>query len=340
MNKYIVLFFICSFFLISCKNDKNSTTDNNENKIKVDSINSIEEITKKIRENPLNADLFLLRSELYLTDLNIEEALNDAEIALRIDSLRPDIYLKIADYNLLLGKSEEAKDILIKSVRFFPDNIEIRLKLAYIYFYVQMYIDAMKELNYIEARNIQNSESFYLKALIFDEMEMYNDAITALKTAVEYDNSNWKAYNLIGLIYGSLDNKLAVEYFRTAVKLFPNNLEIRYNAGVVFQKFELYDEAIAEYEYVITADPKTTEAYYNLGIIYVDNKNFMSALENFTKAIEADSLSYRSYYNRGYTYEQLKNYKLAENDYRQSLKIMPNYELAIEGLNEVIEKKQ
>lgn len=336
MNKFIVLAIVSFIILTSCKNNNNQEIIEDSNDVK----NTIESITKKIRENPKNPDLFLQRAELYIQENDIKEAINDANIALRIDSLRPDIYAKIAEYNLLIGYSEDAKNILIRGIKNFPKDKILRLKLAYIYFYVQMYIDAMKEINYIEANNLQTTDSYFLKALILDETEMYQDAILALRTAIEYDNNNWEAYNRIGLIYGSLDDKMAVDYFTTAVKLFPTNLEIRYNAGVTFQKFGLFDNAISEYKYVIQADSLSKESHYNLGIIYVDNnKDYQLALKEFNTVIEIDSLYYKAFYNRGYTYEKLKNYPMAEKDFRQTLKIMPNFDLAIQGLNDIIDKR-
>jgi len=339
MNKTIVLIVFCLMVLVACNNDK-KTVKNDTNRMSIDSVETIESISQKIRENPLNADLFLERSELHMQELNAREAISDVELAIKIDSLRPDIYTRLSDYNMTIGQSEQAKDILVKAVNKFPLNTEARLKLAYIYFYVDMYDEAMNEIKFLEENNLQEAEVYFLKAMIFDAVEMYDDAIRTLGTAIEYNNNYWEAYNLLGLIYASLDNKLAVEYFITATNLFPDNLEIRYHAGYVFQKFGLIDKAINEYEYIISIDPNHFLSYFNLGDIYVNNlKDNKRSVEYFSKAIEIDPKSYKAYYNRGYVYELMGNYKLAESDYRKSLEIFPNYELAVQGLNEVLEKQ-
>ncbi|MDR2835649.1 MAG: tetratricopeptide repeat protein [Bacteroidales bacterium] len=332
----IKLFIIIAIIFSLCSCNQNSKTKTESLNDKKESITAINE---KIRKNPKSANLFLQRAELYLQKNNIIEAINDMQIALKLDSLNENYYIKIAEYQMIKGDSEQGKQSLEKCLKINPKNDEAKLKLAYIYFYVQMYNKALFELEDIETLKKQSSESYFLKALIFDETEMYENAIEALKLSIEYDNENWKAYERIGLILAGVNNKLAVDYFETAIRLFPANLEIRYNAGVVFQKFELFEKAVSEYQFVISNEPNMPEAHENLGIIYVNNiKNYNLAIEEFSKTIEIDSLDHTAYYNRGYTYEKMKNYKLAEIDYRKTLKIVPNYELAIQGLNEILEK--
>ena len=335
MYKLFIVGIFCCMVLVSCNNGGSPKKD----VIAVDTTETIESISKKIRENPENANLFLRRAELQFIDENIIEAINDAEIALRLDSLRPEIYTKLSEYYLLKGNSGSAKDVLIRCLAKFPKNADARLKLAQIYYYVELFKEAMKEIVFIEENDLQNADSYFVKALILNETQSYQEAIKALRKTIEYDSNHWEAYNLIGTIYCRLKDKLAVEYFTTATKLFPTNLEIRFNAGLTYQTFELTDRAIKEYEFVVAQDSSFSTAYYNMGYIYVNViKNYDKAVENFSKAIASDSVFYQAFYNRGYSYEIQGKYKLAETDYRQALKIMPNYDLAVKGLNEVINK--
>jgi len=351
MNKCFVIAVLTLAFFVSCKN-------NNTEKNKIilsDSINSIEAITEKIRENPRNAELFLKRAELQLQQRNIDEAINDVKISLLLDSLNKESYLKLYDYNMIAKKSEDAKNALLKCISIFPNYDEARLQLAWLYFFVDMYIQAMQEINYIESNKQQTSNSYYLKGLIYEFTEYFNDALTAFRKSIEYDNDNWESQMRIGLILAGNGDKTSVDYLKTAVNKFPNNMEIRYNAGVVYQKFELYDEALEEYSYIIenrnnvtvsynlknyiylsTAIPaRVYEAYFNSGKIYLDNlKNYQTAVEYFTNAIGEYS-SDNAYFSRGYAYELLKNFKEAETDYRKALEITPNYEPAIQGLNAI-----
>lgn len=337
MHKVLLIVVAALFFLVSCNtgNDK-KIVDQVQ-----DTTETIESLTKQIRENPENADLFIRRSKLQFEQENIDEAINDLEIALKVDSKLPDVYNELCELYLLRGESGKAKDVLIKCLEIYPSNADARLKLAQIYFYVEMYKEAMLEIVNLENNDLQSSDSYFVKALILNETQAFDDAVKALRSAIEFNNDNWEAYNLIGMIYYRQDNPLAVEYFTTAARLFPNNLEIRFNAGLVFQHFSFYDKAITEYDYVISADSTYYQAYYNQGYVYVNGTgNYEAAVESFTNAIKVDSSSYKAWYNRGFTYEVIGKYKLAELDYRKALEILPNYDLAVTGLNEVIAKQR
>ena len=72
MKKSIILIFIFSFYLFfsfsSCKNYGNKNVADILN----DTTLTIEDLTKEIRNNPKNADLFVKRSELFLQENNLK----------------------------------------------------------------------------------------------------------------------------------------------------------------------------------------------------------------------------------------------------------------------------
>lgn len=336
MLKHFLIVICFSLILISCNNNK---TDKINQDVLNDSTLTIDQIGKLIRENPKNADLFIRRSELYLKADKLDDAINDLEIALKVDTLRKQVYLDLSELYIKQGHSEKSKDILKLCLARFPFYAEGRIELARLYFLVQMYSEAMMEIMNLENNKIQNADSYFLKALILNETEAYPDAIKALKKTLEYNTKHWEAYNLIGLIYARQKDKIALEYFKTAVGLFPDNSEIRYNYGWTYQEFNMLDNAVKEYNEAIRIDSMLYEAHYNLGNIYVNQlKDYNKAITSFSNAIKSDSLAYKAFYNRGFTYEQMGKYKLAESDYRQALRILPNYDPAVSGLNEVIEK--
>ncbi len=341
MKKSIILIFIFSLFLIfsfsSCKNSGNKNIADIFN----DTTLTIEDLTKEIRNNPKNADLFVKRSELYLKENNLKEAIRDLEVALKVDSTRQDIYIKLSDLYLQKGNSKSANEVLKKCLTYYPANVEARIKLAYLYFYIQLYREAMQEIIVLERNNLQNGESYFLKALILNETEAYEDAAIALKKALEYNKNNDQAYILLGLVYTKLKDPIALEYFNTAASLFPDNAEVFFNRGYALQEFGKYIETEQSYLKATELDTAYYEAFYNLGYIYANflNKN-EEALKYFSRAIELRPNSEKAIYSRGFVYEKMGKYKLAEMDYRKVLEIHPNYDLAVEGLNEVIKKQQ
>ena len=59
------------------------------------------------------------------------------------------------------------------------------------------------------------------------------------------------------------------------------------------------------------------------------------AIEFLSKAIEVNPSYIEAYFARGYAYSLLKQKESAKADYNMCLKIQPNYELAIQALNNI-----
>jgi len=248
-----------------------------------------------------------------------------------LDSTNQNYLIKRAELYLHSGNSESAKNDLEKCLQFNRANDDALLKLAFIYYYVQMYQEALSLLQELESHMAASSESFFLKGLVFDETELFAQSIEALQKSIEYDNNNWIAYQRVALVCAGIEDKRAVDYFETAIKLFPDIIEIRYNAAVIFQQFALYEKAEDQYKIVIQKEPDFKDAHENLGIIYANKLiDYQKAIDEFTETINLDSLDHTAYYNRGYVYEKQKNYPQAIKAYQKCLKIHPNFDLAVQ----------
>jgi tetratricopeptide (TPR) repeat protein len=338
MQKFLGLIVII-IVVVSCNPRKTNKTDLEEVKDTViisDTLKALSGLSDQIRDNPRNHKLFYERAELQYASNNIPEAVNDLEIALRLDSANSVYMNELGVYYLKAGSSGKAKEILEKCEQIYPDNRDALFQLAQLYYYVQQYNDALLYIGKIESLNKQADDTYFLKALIYKENGNYEASLKSLRKTLEFNPNHWEAYNIIGLLYYEKQDALAVEYYNTAVNLFPNNIEICLNAAITYQKFGKVNESIYEYQHVLELDSLNFRAYYNLGYIYlVHSENYLEAVNSFTHAIAIDSSACEAFYNRGYAYELLGNFDFAKRDYQKSLQIVPNYSLAIEGLNSI-----
>lgn len=79
----------------------------------------------------------------------------------------------------------------------------------------------------------------------------------------------------------------------------------------------LFKEAIAK-------DENFWEAYYNLGILYFNKKQYDQALNQFNTIISSLPEFDKPYYSRGLIYEKLKNHDLALKDFKKVIEINPD----------------
>ncbi len=331
--KYIAFIFIIAGFA-ACNPDKKDVETSDEAVETTDSL-SIESFSEKIRENPKNPELFIKRSELYAEKGNVDEAINDLNISLKLDSLEANVYYKLIDYHMLKGQSGKAKMAAETCLKRLPGDKEALLRLAQIYYYVEDYMQALEYVRQIKSYNHQDADTYFIEALIFREMNVPAKAIESLQTVLEYDSEYIAAYNLLGQLFMNAEDVLALEYYKAGLMKAPGNVELMYNLGFYYQENNQQQLALEQYDKLLEVTDSThygalyNSAYINL--VHLDNYN--QAIKLFTNAIAVDSTAYKAFYNRGYAYELLGKYADAKANYYKALEIVPNYPLAIQGLN-------
>ena len=352
---YIILLLAFTLLAYSCKEDGNGKDGEITEPKTLD--DSIQMLSDQIRQNPHDAALFVQRSDLQFINGNLDEAINDMEIAMKVDSTKPPYYSKLASlYMLKANGSEKAKEVLNKCINRYPSYPQAHIDLAKIFLYVGMFQEAMQEIQFLELNNLQNGDSYFVRGIILrkaseTESDTANTrkwrqyALAAFKKAVEYDDENWEAYNLIGVSLTELGDSIALEYFKTAISKFPDNQEIKYWNGWSLRNFGHYEEAKDTYIEAAQMDSAsywTFLAYSDLGDMYKDISlepdRYNTAINYYSNALACDTTAFETFAKRGDAYAQNKQYQLAEADYRKALKLETNYEPAIEGLNRIAGK--
>lgn len=328
-----------ALYFLSCKNkSENNNQITTENKVEVDS--TFVKINQKIKNDISNPLLYIERAELYAERQDVPSAIADVDRAIRLDSLKAEFYIKKADYLLFQRKIQEVKDVLNTSLRINPNNAESNLKLAELYMFLKDNKEAMEYLNKVLKKDIYNAQAYFMKGIIFMEGGDTIKAVSSLQTAVEQNPDYYDAYIQLGVLLSAKKNPLAKQYYLNALKIKPNSIEALYNIGMFCQENNSFNEAIEYYNQILNIDAKNSLAHFNLGYVHlVDLHLLPEAVQHFSKAIDARSNYFEAYYNRGYAYELMKDWLNAETNYRQALSIKPDYTLAAEGLNRVLEKK-
>lgn len=325
-------------FIWSCGSDK-SSVEALLNK-PLDSL-SIYQISSEIRKNPFNAELFMRRAELYYNKSLIDSAINDAIIATRLDSLKPEQFIKLSEMYLSMGKSEDAKNILEKCNRINPDNDQVLVKIATIYFYVKDYKKTDEYLNLAAGSNPHNSEMFFIRGMLHREKKENKAAVLNFQKATENNPEYFDAFMMLGLISAEQKDSIAIQYYNAAINLNPKDIQPYYNLAMFYQENDRIPKAISEYQYILqNVDKSYIHAYFNQGYINMVYLNdFKKALLFFDSALAINPSYVEAVYNKGYCYEQLKNKSKAIEFYEQAKTIVPNFQLAVDGLNR-LDKKQ
>lgn len=119
--------------------------------------------------------------------------------------------------------------------------------------------------------------------------------------------------------------EVVASYFQRALQEDPNFWEARYNLGVIYYNFRLYDSAFEQFETVISQNPRFFKAYYGKGVIYFLDRRYDAALNEFKTTLTYNSDHDRSYYYSGIIYTRIDSLKKGIQSLEKSIEINPHY---------------
>lgn len=332
-----LLIAIASLIIVSCNSgEKSDSAIMHRKDSLIDKINSPEllSVNAELIKSPDNAALYAKRAKLYISLKQYDEAVGDALRAVKIDSTKAEYYITLADVYFAFNKTRASKETLEFIVKKYPENTEAHLKLGELFFLVRQYESAIKEINSALKIDINIARAYYLKGCVFKEMGDTSKAISSMETAIEQDNKYFEAFVDLGLLYSVHKNPVAFQYFDNALRVKPNNEMVQYAKAKLLQDMSKIDECLLEYEKLLVINKNNTQVLYNMGAVYLDKKKeLLKASDYFSKAISVDPKFTEAYFARGVCYEMMKDFSNAKADYNMCLQITPNYEGAIEALN-------
>ena len=123
------------------------------------------------------------------------------------------------------------------------------------------------------------------------------------------------------------DDKKAIEAYENLATSAPDNLDVQYALGSLYQEQGDYDKARAHFQKVLDADPKNVKALWSMGAVEVMSGNYQGALDFFNHglslSIELDNQEQKSLILQamGVTYRLMNKPDDAMRNYQQSMEI-------------------
>ncbi|MCB0804192.1 MAG: tetratricopeptide repeat protein [Bacteroidales bacterium] len=316
----------------SSENQKDSVNLANPEQAKLNRIN------QDIKESPSDPDLYEERALYFIDRGNYNEAFKDISSALDIDSNYAGYHITLADVYLGMGKLKKTVQSLERSLELDKSNPTAYLKLAEINIAIRDYKKALQNIDMALRIDELASKGYLLRGIVMLETGDTLKGIRNFQRAIDMNQDYFEAYMQLGVLYAGKKNSLAIDYFKNALNIQPDNIDALYNLAMFYQDYGEFEKAISNYKSIIEIDPSFFLAFYNIGYInLVYLSDYDAAIEYFTDAIEIKDDYAEAYYNRGFAWELKKNVEKSRENYQKSLEYKPNYEKAIEGLNRIDE---
>lgn len=327
-KQYLFLIgFIISFVFVCCKQK--------QKEVFIESMpEELASIYKEVKNNPKKAEPYMKLSAYYARKGQIDSALNNALVAVRMDSTNSNAYIVLSDAYFASLNIDASEEMLKRAISLDKTNNEAYLKLGELYFLIKDYKNSKEILGKAIQQETYNPKAYFIMGWNYRDEGDTSLAIRNYLIAADQNSDYFDAYMELGMLYHQRRNPLAVNYYNNALNIEPHNIQALYNLAMFYQETEDYEKALEKYRMILQIDPQNKLALHNMGWIYLTaEEKYEEAVVFFTKAIEIDPNYIEAIYNRGFSSELLGHYDNARQDYMYALKLVNNYPLAIEGLN-------
>lgn len=293
-------------------------------------------INAKIAENPKVDSLYKLRAAYYLGIGKPDSALSDIRRAINLNNQVSEYHILMGDIYLAMSNVNASRSALMQAFELDPKNVEPSLKLAELHLFTKEYDKVYIYLDKAVEIEPGNARAYFMRGFAQLEQGDSVKGIQNIQKATEMNPEYYDAFVKLGYVMSAKHNPMAEQYFKAAIKLQPRSVEARYGLGMYYQESNQPQDALKEYDMLLTISPAYRDAFYNIGYINLVWKiDFDKAIENFSKAIAIDPAYAEAYYNRGLSYEMQHKFDLARKDYKQALRLKENFEKAIQALNRI-----
>jgi len=276
--------------------------------------NAKKQLQEGLRTNPKDAEAHYLLGSIYAQEKQYPEMLQEYDASLALNPKHKADIEKIKEkhfrelFNSAVEKfnnkqPEEAITLLDQAVTISPGDRDAWALLAKSQIRIKQYDQSKTSLQKAIALDPQYSsyeERVLLMEMLYNESKQM-EALNLAEDILQKDPSNRDATRVAAFCYnylamqeadGSKKAALqakALDYYQKVLQGQPDDSDLVFNLGLLYEAMERYDEAIAQYERAWTLNPKDLEALLHEAQIYLDRKNDnLKAIEFYKRGLELE----------------------------------------------------
>lgn len=306
-------------------------------------VDSLEYYKNKIKADPSNPKIMYERAKYYLRHGEAELAYEDLKGVLAQDSANLGAHKLYADISLSMLDLETSKYHYEYILENDSGNASAFLGLARIYAALDNFAKADMYISNSLKSDPYSPDPYFTRGLIYrtdwyktGRESSFDIAVSSFQTAVEQDPDYYAAYVELGVMHAEVGDSIALEYYNSALDIYPESIEAWYNKGYYYQQRGEVDNALECFYTLKSIDSSWYQSYYNIGYIHlVMTQEYDSAVYYFQECTKWDPQNYQAYNNLGLAWEKKGDKLNAKKYYQKAVEINPDFQLAKDNLNAV-----
>jgi tetratricopeptide (TPR) repeat protein len=329
----LVLLFVCVLVLISCGNDQDDTEKQrflikgNDALAKQENREALRYYTEALKIDSCYTDALNNIGIVQYENGSYGEAVRNYDAAVQCDPEFWRAYLNRANAYYELNELYRALDDLEYLERKIPDSAYVYFGLGLVKTKMRKYNQAIAAFDQAIVLDSGNAEILVNRGTVYYYKDMYAEALIDLNLAIQVNPEEANAYNALALLradQGQYDE--ALKLVERALMIEPFQPYFMNNRGYI--RLKLDDPlAVEDINKSIVLDPKNGWAYRNKALWYMEQGRYDQAIILLTRAEKMDDFIDLLYYYQGVCYQYLKADKEACVAWNKSIEIGEKHSL-------------
>ncbi|RDV13959.1 tetratricopeptide repeat protein [Pontibacter diazotrophicus] len=333
------LLFLLPFFFASCSLEE----DNREQMVNLQQVKDNPEaqlvnLNAAIEQTGSDGSLYARRSVVLLRKGELEQALNDANKAVKLTRNEPSSLFVKAQVLRTMGKPEEALPLALQAERNSYQSSSLYVLLGDLYLQRNDYQQAQAYLNKAQELSPDDEFAFYYKGRVQEAtgdtaraMQNYRNALEQAPAFVEAQRE------LAGLLVAEGDFTAAKPFLASALKAAPKDGVLWYYKGLVQKAEQKPDSALQAFSRAVSLNDTIQGAHYWLGIQQHKLGNNEAAISHLQRAASyKGELKYMT--NLASAYERTGQNGLSLATYQRLVEAEPTYTYAYQAISRIKSK--
>lgn len=251
------------------------------------------------------ADLYVLYGRA-ATDARVKaKALDLLKRAEKLDTANPDLLTRLADSFAALGDQERSTAAYARLLERYPQNIELRKKLAELYIRRLDFTNAALQLQALIKENPTDPQPYFVLGNLALEQKKPKEAIEHFTKTLLLNAAFQPAYyDLAGAQISANQPYNALDTLKKARAKFDKTFQTEFYAALAFSRLKEYSNAV----------------------------NSLTAAEVIGRATATNRLNHFFYFQLGAAYERNQQFEAAEKTFRKVLAMSPDFSEALNYL--------
>tara|TARA_Y100001954_G_scaffold122660_1_gene131774 strand:+ start:2498 stop:3568 length:1071 start_codon:yes stop_codon:yes gene_type:complete len=349
MRINLFLSFVLLFSCVSVENKDSKNSNLNQDPMII--------ISSQIDNDITNDALYVKRAKINIEKSRYKEALKDLNLAHSLDTTKGETHFLLGNVLLELAKrGSGSEESLKKASKHFYTSVKYgyNLSLSYknageIFMHRGMVDKTNIELLNTSIQLLEesiridptNSHTFILLGYAYLEREGLEKAINCFNKSIELDSNNEEAFLQLGNLYLSMQDSLSIKFYKEVLDINSENRLAWYNLGLSYHMNGDLSKSQDAYHKIIefgVKDQSYINANYNLAKMFMEDlKDYKNALNNYlVEIIRVNPNHVLALFRMGICYQSLGDVRNAEEYYRRTLQISPDFEEANTRLEKLL----